>query len=67
MFFFAFETLRLWGLATEQAKRNTPIVDDDRPVSRAYRTYLDNEAADPYDEPPRRRDRYDDDDDGYDY
>jgi len=38
-FFFAFETLRLRGLATEQARRSTPIVDDDRPVSRSYRAY----------------------------
>ncbi|NEQ64295.1 MAG: hypothetical protein F6K21_02120 [Symploca sp. SIO2D2] len=36
--FFAFETIRLRSIATEQAKRNTPIVDDDRPVSRVYRT-----------------------------
>ncbi|MBP0019440.1 MAG: Ycf66 family protein [Cyanobacteria bacterium SBLK] len=32
--FFAFETIRLRGLATEQAKRTTPIVDDERPPSR---------------------------------
>ncbi|WP_204105456.1 MULTISPECIES: Ycf66 family protein [Spirulina sp. CCY15215] len=37
--FFAFETVRLRGLATEQAKRGTPIVDDDRPVSRSYKAY----------------------------
>ena len=37
--FFAFETVRLRGLATEQAKRSTPIVDDDRPVSRSYKAY----------------------------
>lgn len=35
--FFAYEALRLRGIATEQAKRNTPLIDDDRPVSRVYR------------------------------
>mgnify|MGYP005848224753 CR=1 FL=1 len=38
---FAFETIRLRGITTEQAKRSTPIVDDDRPVSRVYRAELD--------------------------
>ncbi|NEO83602.1 MAG: hypothetical protein F6J87_04980 [Spirulina sp. SIO3F2] len=66
-FFFAFETLRLRGLATEQAKRSTPIVDDDRPVSRSYRAYQESD----YDElepayrepdyPPRKRLRASDD------
>lgn len=35
--FFAFEAIRLRGIATEQARRSTPIVDDDRPVSKVYR------------------------------
>ncbi|MDJ0677462.1 MAG: Ycf66 family protein [Calothrix sp. MO_167.B42] len=35
--YFAFESIRLRGIATEQAKRNTKIVDDDRPVSNNYR------------------------------
>jgi hypothetical protein len=35
--FFAYESIRLRGIATEQAKRNTPIVDDERPVSRDYK------------------------------
>lgn len=39
--FFAFESIRLRGVATEQAKRSTPIVDDERPVSRVYRAELD--------------------------
>ncbi|MGB0562731.1 MAG: Ycf66 family protein [Spirulinaceae cyanobacterium] len=66
-FFFAFETLRLRGLATEQAKRSTPIVDDDRPVSRAYRDYRDSdydELEPAYPEPdyvPRKRLRGSDD------
>ncbi len=36
--FFAYESIRLRGIATEQAKRNTPIVDDERPVSRDYKS-----------------------------
>lgn len=48
--FFAFETLRLRGAATEQAKRSSgPIVDNERPVSRVYRAELD--------EPPVQDDR----------
>ncbi|AKG22409.1 Ycf66 family protein [Calothrix sp. 336/3] len=35
--FFAVESIRLRGIATEQAKRNTKIVDDDRPVSNNYK------------------------------
>ena len=37
--FFAIENLRLRRVSTEQAKRNTPIVDEERPVSREYRVY----------------------------
>lgn len=37
--FFAFETIRLRGLATEQAKQRTPIVDDERRVSKKYEAY----------------------------
>lgn len=39
--FFVFENIRLRGITTEQAKRSTPIVDDERPVSRVYRAELD--------------------------
>jgi hypothetical protein len=39
---FAVEAVRLRGIATEQAKRSTPIVDDDRPVSKVYRAELDD-------------------------
>ncbi|MBF2064651.1 MAG: Ycf66 family protein [Calothrix sp. C42_A2020_038] len=35
--FFAYESIRLRSIATEQAKRNTPIVDDERPVSSSYK------------------------------
>ncbi|MFW9257164.1 Ycf66 family protein [Nostoc sp. CALU 546] len=34
--FFAVESIRLRSIATQQAKRNTPIVDDEREVSRNY-------------------------------
>lgn len=45
--FFAYEAIRLRGIATEQARRNTPIVDDERPVSKVYRAAkLDD--LDPY-------------------
>lgn len=50
--FFAIESIRLRGLATDQARRNTPIVDDDRPVSRVYRAELDQI------EPYQTEDRY---------
>lgn len=40
--FFAVESIRLRNVATEQAKRNTRIVDDERPVSKVY-TYVDAE------------------------
>ncbi len=35
--FFAVESIRLRSIATQQAKRNTPIVDEERPVSDRYR------------------------------
>ena len=35
--FFAVESIRLRGVATEQAKRNTRIVDEDRPISSRYK------------------------------
>ncbi|MBD2385661.1 Ycf66 family protein [Cylindrospermum sp. FACHB-282] len=65
--FFAVESIRLRSIATQQAKRNTPIVDEDRPVSDRYqyserRNYEAEMDADldplPYEEeerPPRRR------------
>lgn len=48
--FFAVESIRLRGVATEQARRNTRIVDDERPVSRAYRTTADLDELEPYEE-----------------
>jgi hypothetical protein len=42
--FFAVESIRLRGVATEQAKRSTPIVDDERPVSRVYQAELDDDV-----------------------
>jgi hypothetical protein len=65
--FFAVESIRLRSIATQQAKRNTPIVDDEREVSRKYsysdrRNYQAEMDADleplPYEEeeaPPRPR------------
>ncbi|MEH1825742.1 MAG: Ycf66 family protein [Nostoc sp.] len=66
--FFAVESIRLRSIATQQAKRNTPIVDEDRPVSDRYsyndrRKYQAEMDADldplPYEDeeerPPRRR------------
>lgn len=54
--FFAFEAIRMRGLTTEAAKRNTPIVDDDRPVSRAYR--YDDQEAELYDQIEPDDERY---------
>ncbi len=51
--FFAVESIRLRGIATDQARRNTPIVDDDRPVGRVYRAELDELA--PSDQVPSVR------------
>jgi hypothetical protein len=34
--FFAVESIRLRSIATQQAKRNTPIVDDEREISKNY-------------------------------
>ena len=61
--FFAVESLRLRGVATEQARRspNSGYVDDERPVSRVYRAELAQKDAyeeDEYyeeEEIPRRR------------
>ncbi|PSF38774.1 hypothetical protein C7H19_04550 [Aphanothece hegewaldii CCALA 016] len=61
--FFAFETIKLRGVTTEQARRNSPIIDDERPVSKVYRAELDQlepyETDDRYDNNPRLR-GYDD-------
>lgn len=52
--FFAVETIRLRGATVEQAKRSSPIVDRDRPVSRT-RVYTEAELdeLEPYEEEPR--------------
>ncbi|GAP98210.1 Ycf66 family protein [Leptolyngbya sp. NIES-2104] len=41
--YFVFENLRLRQISTEQAKRTTPIVDDDRPVSSQYTAAFEDE------------------------
>jgi Ycf66 protein N-terminus len=50
--FFAVETIRLRGIATEQARRNTPIVERDRPVAQAwtYEQEAELDRLEPYDE-----------------
>lgn len=54
--FFAVESIRLRGIATEQAKRNTKIVDDDRPVSNYYQqAEIDELEEFDYDRPARPR------------
>jgi hypothetical protein len=53
--FFAAETIRLRGLTTEQAKRSSKIVDENRPVSNAYQYQAELEQIEPYEED----DRYD--------
>lgn len=60
--FFAYESIRLRRIATEQARRNTPIVDEERPVSRSYTYRAEIEELEPYDDeeeeeeyPPLRR------------
>ncbi len=40
--FFAYESIKLRGIATEQAKGKTQIVDDDRPVSRRYKAEIED-------------------------
>lgn len=49
--FFAVETIRLRGATTEQAKRNFPVVDDERRVSKT-RVYTEAELdrLEPYEE-----------------
>lgn len=52
--FFAFESIRLRGITTVQAKRNTSFVDEDRPVGAYQEAELDE--LNPYDDvsqPPR--------------
>jgi Ycf66 protein N-terminus len=53
--FFAVESIRLRGIATEQAKRNTKIVDDDRPASNYYQQAEIDEMEFDYDRPARPR------------
>ncbi len=61
--FFAAESIRLRGFASQQARgRTSSYVDDDRPVSRVYRAELEDQEMyedDEYDYPeeqvPRRR------------
>lgn len=40
--FFAYESIKLRGIATEQAKGKTQIVDEERPVSRRYKAEIED-------------------------
>ncbi|KPQ40355.1 MAG: Ycf66 protein N-terminus [Phormidium sp. OSCR] len=57
--FFAVESIRMRGIVTQQAKRNAPIVDDERDVSPDYQSYeyeAELEELEPYEpNPPTRR------------
>ncbi len=57
--FFAVESIRMRGIVTQQAKRNAPIVDDERDVNPDYQSYeyeAELEELEPYDPyPPTRR------------
>ena len=54
--FFAVESIRLRDVATKQAKQNTPIVDEERPVSSVYRyeQVAELDELEPYEERPTR-------------
>ena len=54
--FFAVESIRLREVATKQAKQNTPIVDEERPVSSVYRyeQVAELDELEPYEERPTR-------------
>ena len=54
--FFTLENLRLRKVTTDQAKKNVPIVDNERPVSRTYRADFDNyDEINPMDDRRPRR------------
>ncbi len=56
--FFAVESIRMRGIVTQQAKRNTPIVDDERDVSPDYQSYeyeAELEEIEPYKPNPATR------------
>ena len=52
--FFAVEGIRLRGITTEQAKRNTSIEDYDRPVNPSYRYEATLDELDAFEERSRR-------------
>jgi hypothetical protein len=63
--FFAVESIRLRSIATEQARRNTPIVDRDRPVSKT-RVYREADYDRDYDRIEPYSDPYSDEEPNYD-
>ncbi|WNC31350.1 MULTISPECIES: Ycf66 family protein [unclassified Thermosynechococcus] len=56
--FFAYESIRLRRVATEQARRNTPIVDEERPVSRSYTYRAELEELEPYEDEEEEEEDY---------
>ncbi|HIK26439.1 MAG TPA: Ycf66 family protein, partial [Thermosynechococcus sp. M46_R2017_013] len=56
--FFAYESIRLRRVATEQARRNTPIVDEERPVSRSYTYRAEIEELEPYEDEEEEEEDY---------
>ncbi len=53
--FFIYESLRLRQVATVQARRSEPIIEDDPPVRRSYKVDLEDTRS--FDESVRRRPR----------
>ncbi len=54
--YFAFDNIRLRGVTTNQAKRQSGrIVDEERPVSSVYRVDAELDEIDSYEENPTRR------------
>ena len=54
--YFAFDNIRLRGVTTNQAKRQSGrIVDDERPVSSVYRVDAELDEIESYEENPTRR------------
>lgn len=54
--YFAFDNIRLRGVTTAQAKRQSAkIVDEERPVSNVYRVDAELDEIEPYDESALRR------------
>ena len=55
--FFAFETIRLRGITTEQARRNSPIADDRRVSKTRVYTEAELDQIEPYEEDEKYTDK----------